>query len=45
VRQRLSTQVVLLMVAILVFTMAGGFLVVQRNMSRQLNDQFEHRGL
>jgi two-component system CitB family sensor kinase len=45
VRQRLSTQVVLLMVAILVLTMAGGFLVVQRNMSRQLNDQFEHRAL
>ncbi|HTR90426.1 MAG TPA: sensor histidine kinase [Trebonia sp.] len=45
VRQRLSTQVVLLMVAILVLTMAGGFLVVQRNMSRQLNDQFEHRSL
>jgi two-component system CitB family sensor kinase len=45
VRQRLSTQVVLLMVAILVFTMAGGFFVVQRNMSRQLNDQFEHRAL
>jgi two-component system, CitB family, sensor kinase len=45
VRQRLSTQVVLLIVAILVFTMAGGFLVVQRNMHRQLNDQFEHRAL
>jgi two-component system CitB family sensor kinase len=36
---------VLLMVAILVLTMAGGFLVVQRNMSGQLNDQFEHRAL
>ena len=45
VRQRLSTQVVLLMAAILVLTMAGGFLVVQRNMSGQLNDQFEHRAL
>jgi two-component system CitB family sensor kinase len=45
VRQRLSTQVVLLMVAILVLTMAGGFLVVQQNMSRQLNAQFEHRAL
>jgi two-component system, CitB family, sensor kinase len=45
VRQRLSTQVVLLMVAILVLTMAGGFLVVQQNMFRQLNDQFEHRAL
>jgi two-component system CitB family sensor kinase len=45
VRQRLSTQVVLLMVAILVLTTAGGFLVLYQNMSRQLNDQFEHRAL
>lgn len=45
VRQRLSTQVVLLMVAILVLTMAGGIFVVQQNMYRQLNDQFEHRAL
>ena len=45
VRQRLSTQVVIMMVAILVLTMAGGFYVVQRNMYRQLNDQFEHRAL
>ena len=45
VRQRLSTQVVLLMVAILVLTMAGGFFVVQRNLRGQLNDQFEHRAL
>ena len=45
VRQRLSTQVVLLMVAILVLTMAGGFFVLQRNLREQLNDQFEHRAL
>src|SRR5579862_2190341 len=45
VRQRLSTQVVIMMVAILVLTMAGGFFVVQRNMYRQLNDQFENRAL
>ena len=45
VRQRLSTQVVLLMVAILVLTTAGGYLVVQRNMSQQLNEQFEQRSL
>ena len=35
----------LLMVAILVLTMAGGFFVVQWNLSGQLNDQFEHRAL
>jgi two-component system CitB family sensor kinase len=45
VRQRLSTQVVLMMVAILVLTLAGGFGVAQRNLSRQLNTQFEHRAL
>ena len=45
VRQRLSTQVVLMMVAILVLTLAGGFGVAQRNLSRQLNAQFEHRAL
>src|SRR5215472_6820967 len=45
VRQRLSTQVVIMMVAILVLTMAGGFYVVERNMYEQLNDQFEHRAL
>jgi len=45
VRQRLSTQVVLLMVAILVLTTAGGFVVLYQNMSRQLNDQFEDRAL
>jgi sensor histidine kinase regulating citrate/malate metabolism len=45
VRQRLSTQVVLLMVAILVITLAGGYYVVQTNLHGRLNDQFEHRAL
>jgi two-component system, CitB family, sensor kinase len=45
VRQRLSTQVVLLMMAILVLTLAGGSLVVELNLHGQLNDQFEHRAL
>ncbi len=45
VRQRLSTQVVLMMVAILVLTLFGGFLVMQWNLHGQLNDQFEHRAL
>jgi two-component system CitB family sensor kinase len=34
-----------MMMAILVLTMAGGFLVVERNLNAQLNDQFEHRAL
>jgi two-component system CitB family sensor kinase len=41
--QRLSTQVVIMMVAILVLTMAGGLLVVQWNMHRQFTDQYEHQ--
>jgi two-component system, CitB family, sensor kinase len=45
VRQRLSTQVVLLMVAILALTLVGGAFVVQWNLHGQLNDQFEHRAL
>ena len=45
VRQRLSTQVVLLMVAILVLTLVGGFFVAQGNLSGQLNGQFENRAL
>jgi two-component system, CitB family, sensor kinase len=45
VRQRLSTQVVLLMVAILALTMAGGYYVLQRDLRGQLDDQFEHRAL
>jgi two-component system, CitB family, sensor kinase len=45
VRQRLSTQVVLMMVAILVLTLVGGSIVVDLNLRGQLNDQFEHRAL
>src|SRR6516225_864648 len=44
-RQRLSTQVVIMMVAILVVTLAVGFVVVQRNLNRQLGVQYEHRAL
>jgi two-component system CitB family sensor kinase len=45
VRQRLSTQVVLLMVAILVLTMGGGSFMLQRDLHEQLNVQFENRAL
>jgi two-component system CitB family sensor kinase len=45
VRQRLSTQVVLLMVAILVLTAAGASFLVRLDVGEQLNDQFEHRAL
>jgi two-component system CitB family sensor kinase len=41
--QRLSTQVVIMMVAILVLTMAAGFAVVQWNMRRQFTEQYEHQ--
>ncbi len=44
-RQRLSTQVVIMLVAILVVTMAAGFAVVQRDLNRQLNQQYEYRSL
>ncbi|HYZ55445.1 MAG TPA: sensor histidine kinase [Streptosporangiaceae bacterium] len=44
-RQRLSTQVVIMQVAILVVTMAAGFAVVQWNLNRQLDQQYEHRAL
>jgi two-component system CitB family sensor kinase len=44
-RQRLSTQVVIMMVAILAITMAAGFAVVRWNLSRQLNEQYEERAL
>ena len=44
-RQRLSTQVVIMMVAILTVTMAAGFFVVQWNLIRQLHDQYEQRAL
>ena len=43
--QRLSTQVVIMMVAILVVTMVAGFAVVLRNLNRQLDVQYEHRAL
>jgi two-component system, CitB family, sensor kinase len=43
--QRLSTQVVIMMVAILVVTLGAGFAVVQTNLNRQLNTQYEHRAL
>ncbi|MGH3264980.1 MAG: hypothetical protein ACRDNS_23650, partial [Trebonia sp.] len=45
VRQRLSTQVVILIVAILVLTMGGGFYLLQRDLREQLNQQFEYRAL
>jgi two-component system CitB family sensor kinase len=44
-RQRLSTQVVIATVVILVVTMAVGFVVVQWNLTRQLNEQYEQRAL
>ena len=44
-RQRLSTQVVIMMVAILVVTMAAGFAVVQWNLNWQLVEQYEQRAL
>ena len=44
-RQRLSTEVVIMMVAILVVTMAAGFAVVQWNLNRQLDQQYEQRAL
>ena len=45
VRQRLSAQVVVMMVAILLLTAVSGFIVMYQNTSGQLNDQFEHRSL
>jgi two-component system CitB family sensor kinase len=44
-RQRLSTQVVIMMVAILVVTMAAGFAVVQWNLRQQVNQYWEQRAL
>ncbi|HLI39526.1 MAG TPA: sensor histidine kinase [Streptosporangiaceae bacterium] len=44
-RQRLSTQVVIMEVTILVITMAAGFAVVWWNLERQLYQQYEHRSL
>ncbi len=45
VRQRLSAQVVVVMVAILLLTAVSGFIVMYQNTLGQLNDQFEHRSL
>ena len=42
---RLSTKVVIMQVAILVVTLVAGFWVVQWNLKRQLDQQFEHRAL
>jgi two-component system CitB family sensor kinase len=44
-RQRLSTQVVIMMVAILVVTMAAGFAVVQWNLRQQVDRYWEQRAL
>jgi two-component system CitB family sensor kinase len=44
-RQRLSTEVVIMMVAILVVTMAAGFAVVQRNLRQQVDQYWEQRAL
>ena len=44
-RQRLSSQVVIMQVAILVVTMAAGFAVVHWSLNRQLNEQYEQRAL
>ena len=44
-RQRLSTQVVVMQVALLVVTMAAGFAIVHWSMGRQLNEQYEYRAL
>jgi two-component system CitB family sensor kinase len=45
IRQRLSTQVVIMQVAILIVIMVAGFVVVQWNMQRQLDRQYEQRAL
>ncbi len=44
-RQRLSTQVVIMQVALLVVTMAAGFAIVHWDLNRQLNEQYEQRAL
>jgi two-component system CitB family sensor kinase len=44
-RQRLSTQVVIMMVAILVITMVAGFIVVGLNLRGQLQGQYEQRAM
>jgi two-component system CitB family sensor kinase len=44
-RQRLSTQVVIMLVALLVVTMTAGFAIVYWSLDRQLNQQYEYRAL
>jgi two-component system CitB family sensor kinase len=44
-RRRLSTQVVIMTVAILVLTMTAGFFVVQWNLRRQIAGQYENQAL
>jgi two-component system CitB family sensor kinase len=44
-RQRLSTEVVIMMVAILVVTIGVGFAVVRWNLNGQLDEQYEQRSL
>ena len=44
-RQRLSTQVVIMMVALLVITTVAGFAVVGWNLKGQLADQYEQRAM
>ena len=43
--QRLSAQVVIMQFAILLITMTTGFAIVQWNLKRQLNQQYEQRAL
>ncbi|MBV9445396.1 MAG: sensor histidine kinase [Streptosporangiaceae bacterium] len=45
IRHRLSTQVVIMQVAILVLVMVAGFFVVHWNLQRQLDQQYEKRAL
>jgi two-component system CitB family sensor kinase len=45
IRQRLSTQVVIMQIAILVIVMVAGFGVFQLNLQRQLDQQYEQRAL
>jgi two-component system CitB family sensor kinase len=44
-RQRLSTQVVIMQVALLVVAMTAGFAVMYAGLNRQLNEQYEQRAL
>jgi len=44
-RRRLSTQVVIMQIAILVITIAAGFAVVQWHLKREIDSQYEDRAL